>query len=41
MKNKYRLTNVNICTFEFAKPGLIRPMLNEFPTSRLCVIDKD
>ena len=40
MENKYRISEVNICTFTFEEHG-IRPNLNSYPIVRLCVIDKD
>lgn len=39
MIGKYKVAEVQICTFEFVKGGLFRPNLNQYPIARLCVID--
>lgn len=38
MEDKYKICEVQICTFTFEKYG-IRPNLNKYPIARLCVID--
>ena len=40
MNKKYQVNQVNICPFKISERG-VRPMLNEYPTARLCVIDKE
>ena len=40
MDKKYRVTEVNICTFEHINNKCVRPRLNDYPHARLCVIDK-
>lgn len=41
MNDKYKIAEVQICTFECVAPGAIRPKLNEYPIARLCVIDTE
>ena len=40
MNKKYSVNEVNICTFGM-EHGKIKTNLNEFPYTRLCVIDKE
>ena len=40
MSKKYQVNHVNICPFKITDRGFI-PMRNEYPTTRLCVIDRD
>lgn len=40
MSNKYSVNEVSICTFTF-EDGIIKSNLNEFPQTRLCVINKE
>ena len=40
MSKKYQVNQVNICPFKISDRGFM-PMLNEYPTARLCVIDKE
>ena len=40
MSKKYQVNQVNICPFKIMERGF-KPMLNEYPTARLCVIDRE
>ena len=41
MDKRYRITEVNICTFEYISDKCVKPRLNSYPHFRLCVIDKE
>ncbi len=40
MSKEYQVNQVNICPFKIMERGF-KPLLNEYPTARLCVIDKE
>ena len=41
MKKQYSVALFNICTFSINEVGIISTNLNEYPITRLCVIDAD
>ena len=41
MNSKYGVNKMHICTLDEVGNGYIKPNLNEYPETRLCVVDSD